>query len=324
MKTFRILSAVFLAMVWALQAAEPVPAKPVAPMVGPTRAAAAEKAAATNSETKRAQPVPQQEEQIDEPDGMAPPIVNMSLDWASRYVYQGRALNTRPVGIIRAEINKGEAYFGVRGVYDFTSDLERNGKVGRRSHGLYDSDRKWRFQENRFYIGDTMATPPLGKLGPLYLDLSWTYIQYPGVSDLNSAEIGLSITAPDVSAGEDWALVPVLSLNHDYELETSWISAAGYYSKSLGARCDLELSSELFWGDTKQARFYTGGECDGNAFYAAVFGICLNVHLTEEVILAPYLKTAIHPDSRCRKAMRDDGMNHGCELWGGVVVSVAF
>lgn len=287
---------------------------------GPTKAAAKARADLASLFPKEAEkPVPIQPAP---PPDM--PNFHLSLDWSSQYTYQGKTLSDGAVGIGQFEWNKGDCYMGVRGVFDFNSSLQRNGKVTRHLSHRYDSDRKWRFQEARYYFGETLAFENFMGLGVLLLDLTWTYIQYPTDSEDNSAEIGATFTLPECWRGDNWSVVPQLSLNRDYHLHTSWASCAVFASRQLTDRFELEAYADAYWGSSKQIFLYTERQCHGTGFYAATCGISLNWRLSKHATLTPYLKAAFHPDSRIRRAMQNDAMNHGMEIWGGICAKFDF
>ncbi len=244
------------------------------------------------------------------PDIPFDPSYNMSLEYASQFVREGWARNNRPVAIGQFEFAEGVGYLGAWGVYDL------NNQIGR----------KWRFEESRFYAGVAGDFAGSGKYGPLSYDLSWSYLYYPGRTDMNSAEICFGLALHRCFHGENWRLGFNVNFIHDYELEESTIAPAATYTLSFNKErtIDLEIRAELYWGDTEKARNMTDGQCDSNAFYAAVLRATLNWEFADGWTLSPSIAASTAPDRRARHAKANDELNSAGTIWGTIRLTRSF
>lgn len=251
------------------------------------------------------------------------PHLGLSLEWSSKYVYQGQVWNDQPVMIGDVWLEFHGFYAGVFGIYDLTQSAERNGFVWA---GGYDSDRKWRFEEIDYYLGYTYTFEELLPFSPLTLDLNWNYKQYPTASQWDSAEVTFTATLDELYATESSFLSSSLELGHDYELETTWVALGGAFKQILDDDGDfaLRVTGDLYWGDTKKMRDYAWAELESPGFYAVVFGAELHCRLTDNLSLVPFVSMATYPDSRIRQDAKDSPMSSRSEYWGGIRATLQF
>ncbi len=257
------------------------------------------------------------------------PALMLKLDWSSKYVRKGRVFNDQPVALGTVELELEGFYVGAWGVYDLTHAHDRNdGSIGDGNYGRYGSERKYRFEEANYYAGYYYTFDDVAGLGPLTLDGSWTYLYYPTAHKLNSKEVSLAISLDEVYKTERQGVAVKLTSTYDYDLEETWLCLGSAYTLALDeeAKWELVLNADLYWGDAAMLRNYVdwNGETEGNAFTNAVLGATLNVKVTDNFVISPYMNLAYALDGRVRDAMRADSYNNREAFWAGIKASVAF
>lgn len=238
------------------------------------------------------------------------PDFNTALDWSSRHMREGWARNDRPVGIGQAELSERGGYLGVFAVYDFNDRLNR----------------KWRFEESRFYAGISGDYAGEGSHGPLSFDFSWAYLYYPKRTRSNSAEISADLAMHEFYKGDDWFFGLGVTLIHDYELEESTIAPYLEFSQRLNASGTLnwDAVATLYWGDTKKVKNITDGGCGSSAFYASTLKVSLHWEFAQGWRLSPYAAISAYPDRRARNAAKVSEMNCEAVFWGGLRLTRTF
>ncbi len=258
------------------------------------------------------------------------PALMLKLDWSTKYVDRGVVRNDKPVTFGTLELEVEGLYIGVWGVYDWTHAHDRNnGRKGDGDFGMYDSERKYRFEEYNYYAGYYYTFDDVAGLGPLTVDARWTYLYYPTAAHkYNSAEIQLSISLDEIYKTERQGVATKLTAVYDYDLEETWMALAGAYSLILDeeAKCELVLNADLIWGDAAYLRNFVdwNGKTEGNAFTNAILGATLNFRVAENFVISPYLNLSYALDGRVRDAMRADKYNNRQAFWSGIKASVAF
>ncbi|MDY0175841.1 MAG: hypothetical protein RBT25_02980 [Lentisphaeria bacterium] len=254
------------------------------------------------------------------------PEFQLELDWASKYVDKGVVYNNQALLFGDLSLEFQGLYLGVWGAYNLSHFQSRNGYVGE-ERGLYDSERKWRFEEVNPYVGYYYTFDEIEGLGPLTLDLSWTYNHYPTMSEENSAEFELSASLDELYKSDRSNLALKLSAAHDYKIEESWIILGSTYTYALDAEgeFELQLDGELYWGDTKFMREY---DANGNGLSFAVFELALNWQASEWLCISPYLGASCALDSRVRDWTRQDDdygrFNSRRNYWGGLRATMTY
>jgi len=270
---------------------------------GPTRAAAAN-------------PVPQEElarrEEIRKKlmEVKFEPEFNASLGYSTRYMRDGWCRNDRPVGIGQIEMSEGIGYMGVIGVYDFSD------AVGR----------KWRFQESRIYVGAAREYGNAGCLGPVTVDLNWTYNFYPGHSRENSGELSLSYHLNSIVHGKQWNLASVLTLTRDYDHKSTIISPEICWSWQMDEKGKylLDTSAQLYWGNHGLNYHQTRRECDAHGFYSMVLRSGFRWQFAEKWTLVPEIALAFIPEDNIRHDGRKLSMVQGATCWATLKIQRQF
>ena len=238
------------------------------------------------------------------------PDFGLDLGWHSRSMREGWTRCDGPVGTLQAEFSESGAYLGFWGAYDFTDRVNR----------------KWRFQDTRFYAGFGMDFVNAGSFGPVTLDLSWTYNHYLDHTTDDNGEIGLTVALNQLFQQGRWLGALSLGVNHNYDDEETWMDLAGRVTCLLdeSGRKSIITTLHLYWGDTAKLQDITERRVNGNAFYAVVLQTEFNWHLTEHLYLAPYLALSCAPDRRARRAAREMPMDSVAVLWAGLRVGLQF
>lgn len=228
----------------------------------------------------------------------------------SKYFREGWCRNSSPVAIGQFEISESGLYLGTKAVFNFSD------RAGRGRH----------FQDARYYLGCGVPFANTGHMGPVTVDLCWTYNTYPGDSSENSGEIALSFLLDEIWKKGCFALTGGLSLNHNYGKNESYAVADATLHFSLVESGNLQLENAfmLFWGDSRKTRRLTDGKCDGNAFYTAGFQCALPWNINEIWSLTPFVEVDVHPDSRTRKAAKDDSFNASANVQAGLRLTCRF
>ncbi|MBR6470491.1 MAG: hypothetical protein IKS83_01715 [Victivallales bacterium] len=232
------------------------------------------------------------------------PDFSIDLAWNSRNMREGWTRCDGPTGTLQAEFSESGAYLGFWGAYDFTDRVNR----------------KWRFQDTRFYAGFSMDFINAGTLGPVTVDLSWTYNHYLDHTTDDNGEIGLTLALNQLIQKDRWLAGAAISVNHNYDDEETWLDLAGRVIFPLDddARKSIVTTLHLYWGDTAKLQGLTNHDVDGNAFYATVLQTEFEWKLTAHLRLAPYLAFSYAPDRRARHAAQTDPMNSAGILWAGI------
>ncbi|MGN0866446.1 MAG: hypothetical protein ACI4SG_02050 [Oligosphaeraceae bacterium] len=237
------------------------------------------------------------------------PSFSLGGTLASRYIREGWCRNSSPVAIFQGEIQESGLYLGLQEVYNFSD------RAGRGRH----------FQDSRLYLGYAMSFGDTGFLGPVTVDVCWTYNAYPGHSRENSGSLALSLQLEEFWRGERLALTGALSLEHNYgKNQTFAVTEATLHCaiREDGALM-WENSLALFWGDSRRMRALTQEDCGGNALYTLSLASSLPWEVGQWVI-APFLEADFHPDSRARKAAKRDDFNAAATVTAGLRVSRHF
>ena len=254
------------------------------------------------------------------------PEFKLELDWASKYVYNGMVYNNQAVLLGDLSMEFQGFYVGVWGAYDLTHFQSRNGYVGS-DEGLYGSERKWRFEEVNPYVGYYYTFEDVEGIGPITLDLSWTYYHYPSATDGNSGAIMLSVSLDEVYKSGRSCLAVKLSGAHDYKIEENWLVLGGIYTYALDKKAafELQFSGDLYWGDTTFMSEYGG---DGRGLSFAVFELALNCQANEWLCISPHLgvSCALDPDVRDWTRQDDDygRFNSRRNYWGGIKATMKY
>jgi hypothetical protein len=255
------------------------------------------------------------------------PAISLKMDWASKYVYNGQVFNNQAVMLGDLCLEFQGFYVGVWGAYDLTHFHSRKGFVGE-DRGMYDSERKWRFEEVDYYAGYYYTFDDVAGLGPVTVDFSWTYFHYPTVTECNSADLQLSVSLDELYKTDRQCVSTKLTGSHDYKLEETWVSLGGAYKVALDddSMFELVLNGDVYWGDTKYMRNWL--DCDGNGFSFAVVGVALNINAGEHFIITPYLNASCALDGRARDWTRKDEdygrVNGRRNYWGGLKANLLF
>ncbi len=238
------------------------------------------------------------------------PDFAVDAGWHSRNMREGWTRCDGPIGTIQAEFAESGAYLGVWGAYDFTDRVNR----------------KWRFQDTRFYAGFAMDFINAGDYGPVTVDLSWTYNHYLDHSTDDAGEIGLTLSLNQLYQKERWHAATSLGVNHNYDDEETWLDLAGRLTCLLdeSGRKSIVTTLHLYWGDTAKLQHLTDRRVDGNAFYAVVLQTEFDWYLTEHLHLSPYLALAGAPDRRARHAAKENPMDAAAILWAGLRIGWLF
>ena len=249
------------------------------------------------------EPPPAPTPRIPEPPPFSPDF-SLDLAWHSRNMREGWTRCDGPTGTIQTEFSESGAYLGFWGAYDFTDRVNR----------------QWRFQDTRFYTGFAMDFINAGTLGPVTVDLSWTYNHYLDHTTDDNGEIGLTLALNHLFQKKQWLGAASLAANHNYDDEETWLDLAGRltYLFDEAGRKSIVTTLHLYWGDTAKLQGLTNHDVDGNAFYAVVLQTEFNWHLTDHLYLAPYLALSCAPDRRARHAAQDDPMDSAAVLWAGI------
>ena len=238
------------------------------------------------------------------------PDFAVDLGWHSRNMREGWTRCDGSTGTIQAEFSESGAYLGVWGAYDFTDHVNR----------------KWRFQDTRFYVGFAMDFLNAGDFGPVTIDLSWTYSHYLDHSTDDGGEVGIAFALNQLYQKNRWLAAASLGLNHNYDDEETWLDLAGRLACLLdeSGRKSIVTTLHLYWGDTAKVRDVTDRRVNGNAFYALVFQTEFEWRLTEHLTLSPYLALSCAPDHRARLAAKDAPMDSAAILWAGIRLGYQF
>ncbi|MCQ2396643.1 MAG: hypothetical protein MJ106_02975 [Lentisphaeria bacterium] len=223
--------------------------------------------------------------------------VGISLD--SKYFRDGWCRNSSPVAVGQFEICESGLYLGTKDVFDFSD------KAGRGRH---------------FQYANT------GHMGPVNVDFCWTYNTYPGDSRENSGEISLALQLSEILKKGCFVLTGGVSLNHNYGKNETYAVADAVLHFSLLESGDLQFEHAfmLFWGDTWKVRRITNGECDGNAFYSAGCQCALPWNVNDALTITPFVEVDVHPDSRARKAAKNDAFNANANVQAGLKLTCHF
>lgn len=255
------------------------------------------------------------------------PSLSLTLDWASKYVYNGQVFNNQAVMLGDLCLEFQGLYVGTWGAYNLTHFQSRNGFVGEEK-GFYDSERKWRFEEVNYYVGYYYTFDDVAGLGPMTVDFSWTYFHYPTVTECNSADLQLSASLDELYKTDRQCVSSKITASHDYKLEETWVCLGGAYAVALDddAKFELVLNGDVYWGDTKYMRNWFA--TNGNGLSFATVGVSLNVNVCEHFVITPYVNAACALDGRVRDWTRKDDeygrINGRRNYWGGLKANLYF
>ena len=268
------------------------------------------------------------------------PTVSLTLDWSSKYIYNGVVRNNQPVMMGDLKLGLQGFYIGAWGAYDLTHFQARQGFVRdgdrtRANRDHYKSERKWRFEEVDYYAGFAYTFDDTGDIGPITLDFSWAYFQYPGAHKGNSAEWLLSGSLDELYKTDTQTVSAKLTGSYDYELEQTWISLGALYQLILDndEMFELLVNGDIFWGDAEYMRSFGA---DGNGFSYVVLGAAVKVNVCENFSITPYVGASYALDGRVRDWTRDAGKGESAEwgryhrfnnrqnYWGGIKANVLF
>ncbi len=238
------------------------------------------------------------------------PSVSLGGTLASRYVREGWCRNSSPVAIFQGEIQESGLYLGLQEVYNFSN------RAGRGRH----------FQDSRLYLGYAMPFGDTGFLGPVTVDLCWTYNAYPGHSRENAGSLSLSLQGEELWRGERLGLTGAFTLEHNYDKNETFAvtEATLHWALEEDGSLMWENSLALFWGDSRRMRAMTREECGGNALYALSLTSSLPWEVGKGWTIAPFLEADFHPDRRARRAAKEDDFNAAAIVAAGVRVSRRF
>lgn len=238
------------------------------------------------------------------------PDFSLGLGLSTKYFRDGWCRNSSPVSTQQAELCESGLYLGFRSTFNFSD------KAGRRRH----------FQDDRLYMGYTMKFVDTGILGPVLVDICWTYNQYPGNSKENSGEVSLSFLLDEVCQKGRFALTGGLSFYHNYGKNETYaiLDATTHFALNESGSLQWENAFLLYWGDTRKVQKLTAGECDGNAFYTLAWQCALPWNFATNWSLVPYVEADCHPDGRARQAARDSDFNSAGTFWGGIRLNCHF
>lgn len=253
-------------------------------------------------------PVPQARPVIPPP--RFEPTCSFGLGLSSRYVREGWCENSSMVSVMQAEVSESGLYMGVTGTYNFS------GTAGRRRH----------FQDDRFYMGYALGFTNTGVMGPVVVDLCWTYNGYPGESEENSGSLSMSFLLNEIWQSGRFALTGAFTLEHNYGKNTTFAltDATLVYSVTEDGSWQWANSLMFYWGDTRKLRRMTDGMVGGNAFYTAAWRSSLTWNVNGTWSVEPFVQTDMHPDSRSRDAARDDAFNSAVTFLGGIRLNCHF
>ncbi len=226
---------------------------------------------------------------------------------SSRYIRDGWCENSSPVLGLQAEFMEGGMYVGVRSTYDFS------GKAGRRRH----------FQDSRLYLGYSMPFRETGSLGPVSVDICWTYNTYPGHSEENSGSLSMGLNLEEIWRRGRLVVTGGVTLEHNYGKNETFVAteAACHLSLAEEGALQWENALVLFWGDSGRMRRMTASENAGNALYSLMWRSALPWDLGHGWSVTPYAEILFHPDRRSREAARDDAFNSAATALAGVRIS---
>lgn len=184
-----------------------------------------------------APPVPQARQAIPPP--RFEPTCSFGLGLSSRYVREGWCENPSMVSVMQAEVSESGLYMGVTGTYNFS------GTAGRRRH----------FQDDRFYMGYALGFTNTGVMGPVVVDLCWTYNGYPGESEENSGSLSMSFLLNEIWQSGRFALTGAFTLEHNYGKNATFAltDATLVYSVTEDGSWQWANSLMLYWDDLHAA-----------------------------------------------------------------------
>jgi hypothetical protein len=170
-------------------------------------------------------------------------------------------------------------------------------------------------------------------LGPINATVGITEYDFPNQSEpvLVDPEIGVISGGGDVPSTRElfveltiaesleWACVPVLSLNYDFDQADGFYGSlgTGYAVDLPGEKAGLELATSLGLGSPDYNDYYFG--VDTTALNDLAVGVALSIQLTEEIALKPGIDYTVLVDEDIRDAA-DELYGHR-EEW---VYSLAF
>ncbi|GEM_PF-3100234 len=238
------------------------------------------------------------------------PDFSLGLGLSTKYFRDGWCQNSSPVFTQQAEITESGLYLGVRSTYNFSD------KAGRRR----------RFQDDRLYMGYGMKFVNAGIMGPVLVDICWTYNQYPGNSNENSGEVSLAFLLDEIYQKGIFALTGGLTLCHNYGKNETYAIADITTHFALNEKGTLQLENGflLYWGDTRKMQKLTDDDCDGNAFYTIAWHSAIPWAFAEHWSLEPFVEVDCHPDGRARDAARSSDFNSAGTFWGGIRLNCCF
>lgn len=238
------------------------------------------------------------------------PEFNAALTLSSRYMRDGWCRNSDSVALGQAELTESGLYLGTRSTFDFTNKAHRRN----------------RFQDARFYMGFGMPFTNTGCMGPVVVDICWTYNLYPDHAKENSGELSLAFQLNEIWQKGRWAQSGDLTFSHNYDKNETYavLGTTLYFVLREDGSLQLENSALLYWGDTRKLRRLTDSQCDGNAFYTAAYQCSLPWHFKENWTLTPFVEVDIHPDGRARKAAKADDFNSTANFLAGLRLSCHF
>lgn len=238
------------------------------------------------------------------------PVFSTALSLNSKYFRDGWCENSSPVAIGQFEVCESGLYLGTRSTFNFSD------RAGRGRH----------FQDVRYYIGCGVPFVNTGHLGPVTVDVCWTYNLYPGKSNDNSGEIAISFQLDEIWQKGPWALTGALSLNHNYGKNECYAvtDATLHYCLRQDGSLMIDNTALLYWGDTRKLRRVTDGQCGGNAFHTAGFRCALPWSFRDDWHLTPFVEVDIHPDTRARKAAQRDSFNSAATVQAGLSLTCQF
>ena len=235
------------------------------------------------------------------------PHLSLGGGLSSGYIRDGWCENSSPVLGMQAEFMEGGMYVGIRSTYDFS------GKAGRRRH----------FQDSRLYLGYSMPFRETGSLGPVSVDICWTYNTYPGHSEENSGSLSVGLNLEEIWRSGRFVVTGGVTLEHNYGKNETFVAteAACHLSLAEEGALQWENALVLFWGDSDRMRRMTASENAGNALYTLMWRSALPWDLGHGWSVTPYAEILFHPDRRARDAAREDAFNSAATALAGVRIS---
>lgn len=232
------------------------------------------------------------------------PTLSATITYASAYIYNGFVWNSGNVWQPEISLEWKGFFAGAWATWDCMDD-----------NGMQDND----FEEWNYYAGYGYSFTDVPVLGALSLEATYTYLDYPSFSELDTQEISLKATLDEL------LLQPSLTIAWDFENDTFWTSLGGEYSVPLSIideKLSLDLEGALFWANSKYNDYNYG--VAKNALAALQFKAGLTCAPCDHCDFGPFVIVAWALDHDLREVWRDDPMNNSCNVLWGFALNLEF